>query len=206
MGPASSSNCCLRDATFENIPKAPADVSFSTSFINFSSFGTVDNSGNPTQDFTIGSFLSSLSAVPPSHQTYSSIVNPLLGGVPSSSTPLLSCGGNTCQWLSFFEITGDIFLRTGQQIAIAHDDGVSLKLLGDVQSGLTFSNAPSGVETITYSGAPGLVNFDLVYSEGHSAPGFLQLAAVVPEPESITLLGAGLFCLAILRLRRKGRS
>jgi hypothetical protein len=204
-GAGTGTQSCFRDATFANIPGVPPDVVFTTNLIGFSSYGNPNNSGDPFQYFTVGSFLDSLYSTP---ATYSGSANAFFGSPVTQDTPLLSCQNNTCAWLTFMELTGNMMLNPGDEVLIAHDDGVSLMLNGILQPGFNDFNAPGGTEAITYHGPAGLVSFDLVYAESHSAPAYLQLATasntlLCPEPASAAILGVALPLYLTWRRKRR---
>jgi hypothetical protein len=205
-------------ATFNNdVLSTNPDVVFNASAIDFYSSGP----GQPS--YTIGGFLSSLGAVPSvglGAPTYSPLINPILKATVTANTLLYdetrSPGGTIPNYATYFEITGNIILGTGDlwydqtsTFVINHDDGVSLKLNGslvpDCTGGVTtqcFTSAhAAGPEWYTWTGAPGLVSFDLVYSEGWGGTAFLQLG-VLPEPATLSLMAASLAGLGLARRRR----
>jgi hypothetical protein len=205
----SCGTACL-SVPMDSVPTTPADVTFSTSIINFSSFGTTNNTGDGLRDFKIGSFLNSLGAVPLANQTYSPFASTLTGNVPTPDTVLIGLCGITCipgpgGWTqlygTFIEITGDLLLKTGDHVKIAHDDGVTFTLDGALVPGFTAPLVADHPEGFTYLGPPGLVGFDLTYAEGVTPPAFLQLS--VPEPGTVALFGTSLLGLGWLARRRR---
>lgn len=206
----SCGTACL-STPMDSVPATPADVSFSTSIINFSSYGTPTNTGNGLTAFTIGSFLNSLGAVSLLNPFYSPFASPLTGNVPTAATPLIGlcasgfCTSNGPTWTplygTFIEITGDLLLHTGDHIKIAHDDGVKLVLNGTLVPGFTQPLAVDVNEGFTYLGPSGLISFDLTYAEGVTPPAFLQLA--VPEPGTIAMFATSLLGLGWLARRRR---
>lgn len=203
--PSCGPSCDVPAVPMGSVPSVPADLTFTTSIINFSSYGTATNTGNPALDFTINSFLNSLGAVPLGNQTYSPFANPVLGNVPTPGTALLGVCAPAApcdvgEYGTFIEITGDLLLTTGDHIKIAHDDGVTLKLNGVLVPEFTAPLAPASLESFIYLGPSGLIGFDLTYAESVTDPAFLQLA--VPEPGTIALFATSLVVLSWLARRR----
>lgn len=209
MVPDPSCGTACLDVPMTSVPNTPADVTFSTSIINFSSFGNVTNTGNELANYTIGSFLNSLGAVPLASQTYSPFTSSLTGNKPTPATSLIGLCSITCipvgDWTqlygTFIEITGDLLLTTGSHIKIAHDDGVTLTLGGTLVPGFTSPLAADDPEEYTYLGPPGLISFELTYAESVTPPAFLEFA--VPEPGTIALFGASLLGLGWLTRRQR---
>ncbi|MEI8397369.1 MAG: hypothetical protein WCF85_21840 [Rhodospirillaceae bacterium] len=189
------------DATFANIPTATPDVTFSASAIGFTTYGPgkaypwwttptpgdVTNSGDAGHLNTISGFLTSLG------EAYKITYAPGILGNHALLDPFFVG--------TFIEITGKLNLVTGEKVGFAHDDGVGFALNGiDYSYLLNNHNASGVVETITYTGPDGLINFDLVYSEVRSLPGYLEMH--VSEPNAIWLLTIGLLAVAMITRRR----
>jgi hypothetical protein len=174
---------------------------------------------NLEPSYTVGGFLNSLGAVPltgPGSPTYSGIPNAIAHTPVTSSTPIYSEPGGADGYSAYLEITGDVFLRKGDSILISHDDGVSLKLNGVAVSACTsaastqcFTNfAPpysgAAFERYQWNGPSGLINFDLVYTEGFDGPANLKMAVTsVPEPQAYAMTFSGLMIVSLIVNRRK---
>ena len=194
------------------VPSAAPDVTFSTNIVSFFSPGScadplVLDACIPTGPgaYTVGGFLSP----PATGFGFSGLVNPNVGGVVDSTTALYNetAAGfpGDHSWATEIEITGKLLLENGTHIKIAHDDGVSLALNGVVtgcfvDAGGEHFTAAGETESCIYSGPSGLVDFDLVYTEGFGGPAVLEMA--VPEPATLAILGLSLAGLGFMRRRR----
>lgn len=189
------------NAVAANVPGGAADLSFQTNLIQYSS----DFKPNTIQ----GLFVPGVVKNP----VFSGLFNPLVGGAVNANTELWSenCGAADLNelgcWGTIVDIVGTINLENGGHVKIEHDDGVSLKFNGfwtdcfQDGSGQHYT-AGNGTETCYYNGPSGLVNFELIYSEGFGGPARLTLA--VPEPASLGLIGLALAGMG-LRTRRRSQ-
>jgi len=190
------------NAVAANIPGSPADLSFQTNLIQYNS----EFKPNTVQGFFVPGVVK--------NAAFSGLVNPLVGAAVDANTELWSesCGASDLNeagcWGSIIEITGKLNMETGGHVKIDHDDGVSLMLSGlwadcfKDGSGQHYT-AGAGIESCTYSGPSGLIDFSLVYTEGFGGPARLALA--VPEPASLLLLGIAFAGLG-LGVRRQQRA
>lgn len=92
-------------------------------------------------------------------------------------------------------------LTKGTVLDITHDDGVSV-YQGGFESGTREGNTVSGqtVKTEDFVTLTGTSDTWLYYSRQNGTPSILEVA--IPEPMTISLLGAGVASLAFLRRRR----
>lgn len=173
-----------------------ANITFTASAVDFSSYGNIANTGNGSLDYTFNSFLTSLGSA-----TTVTDVSP--AGIGNMS---MSAGSNTCAPESstcygfLMEITGTAAVTNGESFTVSHDDGLTLTIGGD-----TVVNAPGPtadtVTTGTYTGATGNEAFTLIYGECCGAPAVLEttiIPATVPEPGTVVELGSMLLGLGLL--------
>lgn len=169
-------------------------VTFQATGLNFSSYGNIGNTGNPSAAFTVGTFLSSLGS-----QTGSAVYT----GINANTA--LSGGG-----LGFlFDFTGTANFTPGSQFSVTHDDGVTLTVGSGPNSVILSSPGPSSPvnNTFTYMGPGGNQSFNFIYGECCTAPAVFETTLVpasTPEPTSIILFGTTLLGVGTL-VRRKYR-
>jgi hypothetical protein len=107
-------------------------------------------------------------------------------------------------------ITGNYFTPT--PFTTQHDDGEGLFLNGSstdlLPAGSENEQSNAGPEAFTIPVGSG--TFLLAYTEDNGAPAILEnnVPAMVaaPEPTTLTLLGSGLFSLAMMRRRKLSRA
>jgi hypothetical protein len=186
------------------VPAGTPDLTFSTNLIEYTTDGKLNTISG---FFPLGSVLSPV---------FSGLVNGSVGAVVGPNTELVGPS-----WGTYIEITGRLFLVNGDQVKIDHDDGVSLKLNNTLTGcfadpgGTGHYLASDGPQTCFYSGPSELVPFDLVYTEGFTAPARLSLSLVpvcipsdnnscaVPAPSTVVLFGAGLAALVGVAFKRR---
>ncbi len=98
---------------------------------------------------------------------------------------------------SFYEITDMTISTKGTNLTITHDDGAGVYSGGVLLPGTTTGPTSAITETITL---PATAGYTIAYGRENGTPSVLTVA--VPEPMSLTLLGASLFGLGMVRRRR----
>ena len=173
------------DATAANLP--PSGTPGVTFTINngpltFTSYTNPNNTGDPSANYTIGSFLASGGAF---NITYGAGYN---ANSPIDQTIML--------------ITGDVTVLNGQTFTVNHDDGLTLTIGGLAVVDVPGPTAPV-VTTVTYTGPSGNLPFELIYAEVDGPPAVLQtdlpLASVPDGGFTATMLGTALTALAFIR-------
>jgi hypothetical protein len=110
-----------------------------------------------------------------------------------------SASGGFYAWASWYSIDLGT-LAAGTDLTITHDDGISLYENGS-QIGSTVSQATSAVTDNVTVAATG--DIKLYYSRQNGSPSILEVA--VPEPVSMSLFGAGLIGMGLIRRRRAAK-
>ena len=100
---------------------------------------------------------------------------------------------------TLFEFDGSITVHTGEVFQVQHDDGASLYIGGSLVPGLNPGPTSPVTQYATYTGAPGMFSYQLVYGESNGPPAVL---AVVPEPSTWAMMLLGFVGLAFAGYRK----
>lgn len=98
---------------------------------------------------------------------------------------------------SFYQFTSAPGSYGGTNLTITHDDGVSVYVNGSLSPLLGTTAGPTSAITETVTLPTGTTSFELAYGRENGSPSVLQVA--IPEPVSLTLLGAGLVATGLVR-------
>jgi hypothetical protein len=157
------------DVTFP-APTATPDATFSTDGIAY--IGQQETGeANAAHCYTIGKFLNGCGTHSFNLQ-FSGLSNPNLPhGKAASSTTAMSGGS----WGIMIELTGEVGLTNGSPIQIIHDDGVAVKVDGNVVSGFNPYVTVPNLDSVTWTGTSGTHSLDLLYANAQPAGAWLLL-------------------------------
>jgi hypothetical protein len=118
-------------------------------------------------------------------------------------------GGHTIN-NTLIELIGQVTLTHGQQFTVTHDDGLTFKVGGNYLVNVPNPTAPV-TTTVTFNGASGTYDFDLLYGEVGGPGAVLQLdLPLTPVPEPTTVVAGALLLLpfgaSVLRKMRRNRA
>ncbi len=172
-------------------PSGTADVTFTTTAINFQLGGT-------QADATVGQWLSSLIGGTESNITYNN-------GASASSA--FTTKGDLVNG-SYVLFTGSTGLAAGtNSFTVHHDDGASL-YIGSTQ--VFSAPGPTSEETSTgtyNAAANGVYGFSLAYGEVNGTPAIIDFAPnPVPEPSTLAIAGLGALGFGAYHYRRRRRT
>ena len=143
-------------------PSATPDATFTIHQAAFSGQGPNSINKAIKQNFTISTFLSSIS--PASQLVFSGQPNPVTGTVITAKTQLTDAIANLTDgtYKTAIELTGTIRIANGQYLAVAHNGGVALYVDGVTLPGFNSSDSPT-MDYTQFSGGGGKHTLDLVY-------------------------------------------
>jgi hypothetical protein len=159
-------------ATFP-VPTATPDATFITWHISLfmNSPYCCGQPFQPDVHNTVAGFLNS------AHQVrdliFSGLFNDDVGAVVGPTTPVVnSTLQSTGTYGVYIEFTGTVFLHHSESVIIAHDDGVSLMIDGELLPGYSTGSGGTVAEGPNFTGTTGNHTIDLVYTN-YQGPGFL---------------------------------
>ena len=165
------------------VPVAPPDVTFVTRHVSFAM--TAPYPTGPAQiqinnvNNTVESFLASAhpDRVPPVQDlAFSGLFNSVVGAVVDGNTPVVnSTAASNGTYGTYMTLEGTIPLTNGQEIAITHDDGVSLWIDGVKVSGFFDGGTTARAEWIIFTGLTGAHKIELIYANA-GGPGVLSFS------------------------------
>jgi hypothetical protein len=128
---------------------------------------------------TVESFLASAhpDAVPPvSDLAFSGLYNSAVGAVVGADTPVVNgTAGNCGTYGTYMTLGGTIQLTNGQDIYIAHDNGVRLLIDGVRVPGFSDGGDSVALEAYTFTGLTGAHTIELIYVNT-CGPGYLSFS------------------------------
>lgn len=151
------------DVTFPP-PTATPDATFSTYGIAYiGQAGPLEGSGYHC--YTIKTWLDTCET---------GAFNLAFSGLPNPNLKNKAAGPSTVMtgydYGVIIEFTGTVNLTSGQPIEILHDDGVSLEIDGSPVSGFDPDTTSPVLESVTFTGATGSHDIDLLYANSAGNP------------------------------------
>ena len=101
---------------------------------------------------------------------------------------------------SLYQFTSAAGSYGGTNLTITHDDGVSVYVNGSLSPLLGTTAGPTSAITETVMLPTGTTSYEIAYGRENGTPSVLQVS--IPEPLSLTLLGAGLVATGLVRRSR----
>jgi hypothetical protein len=162
------------------VPQAAPNATFLTRHVSFEMTATAGCTVCNNVNNSVESFLASAhpDSVPPVKDlAFSGLYNSAVGAVVDSDTPVVnSTAGNCGTYGTYMTFEGRIQLTNGQQVAIAHDNGVSLWIDGVRIPGFSDGANSVALEWYNFTGLTGVHRIELIYVNT-CGPGYLSFTA-----------------------------